>query len=61
LEILSFFIIELSLVDYLMFKFQPSMLAAAAAMYAAQCTIKGFKSCNKCCELHTKYSEEPLL
>jgi cyclin B len=43
-----------------MLKFQPSMLAAAA-IYTAQCTINGFKSWNKCCELHTKYSEEQLM
>ncbi|CAM0908610.1 unnamed protein product [Alopecurus aequalis] len=60
LELLSFFIIELSLVDYGMLKFQPSMLAAAA-IYTAQCTINGFKSWNKCCELHTKYSEEQMM
>uniref|UniRef100_A0A0E0E6K7 Cyclin N-terminal domain-containing protein n=1 Tax=Oryza meridionalis TaxID=40149 RepID=A0A0E0E6K7_9ORYZ len=60
LELMSFFIIELSLVEYEMLKFQPSMLAAAA-IYTAQCTINGFKSWNKCCELHTKYSEEQLM
>uniref|UniRef100_A0A0D9X255 Cyclin-like domain-containing protein n=2 Tax=Leersia perrieri TaxID=77586 RepID=A0A0D9X255_9ORYZ len=43
LELFSFFIIELSLVEYEMLKFQPSMLAAAA-IYTAQCTINGFKS-----------------
>uniref|UniRef100_A0ACD5UIL2 Uncharacterized protein n=1 Tax=Avena sativa TaxID=4498 RepID=A0ACD5UIL2_AVESA len=60
LELLAFFIIELSLVDYGMLKYQPSMLAAAA-VYTAQCTINGFKSWNRCCELHTKYSEEQLM
>ncbi|KAL5225850.1 hypothetical protein ABZP36_012489 [Zizania latifolia] len=60
LELLSFFIIELSLVEYEMLKFRPSMLAAAA-VYTAQCTISGFKSWNKCCELHTKYTEEQLM
>lgn len=60
MELLSFFIIELSLVSYEMLKFQPSMLAAAA-IYTAQCTINGFKSWNKCCELHTRYSEEQLM
>ncbi|KAL5199972.1 hypothetical protein ABZP36_021175 [Zizania latifolia] len=60
LELLSFFIIELSLVEYEMLKFRPSMLAAAA-VYTAQCTINGFKSWNKCCELHTKYDEEQLM
>ncbi|KAL6873545.1 hypothetical protein ACP4OV_013627 [Aristida adscensionis] len=59
LELLSFFMIELSLVEYGMLKFCPSMLAASA-IYTAQCTMNGFKSWNKCCELHTKYSEEQL-
>ncbi|VAI93931.1 unnamed protein product [Triticum turgidum subsp. durum] len=60
LELLSFFLIELSLVDYKMLKFQPSMLAAAA-IYTAQCTLNGCVSWSKCCELHTKYSEEQLM
>ncbi|XP_062229864.1 cyclin-B2-2-like [Phragmites australis] len=60
LELLSFFIIELSLVEYEMLKFCPSMLAAAA-IYTSQCTLNGFKSWNKCCEMHTKYSEEQLM
>jgi cyclin B len=60
LELLSFFIIETSLVDYEMLKVQPLMLVAAA-IYTAQCTISGFKSWNKCCELHTNYSEEQLI
>ncbi|KAJ1260833.1 hypothetical protein BS78_10G262700 [Paspalum vaginatum] len=60
LELLSFFMIELSLVEYEMLKFRPSMLAAAA-IYTAQCTINGFRSWNKCCELHTRYSEEQLM
>lgn len=60
LELLSFFMIELSLVEYEMLQFCPSMLAAAA-IYTAQCTINGFKSWNKCCELHTRYSEEHLM
>ena len=54
LELLSFFMIELSLVEYEMLKFCPSMLAASA-IYTAQCTMNGFKSWNKCCKLHTKY------
>ncbi|VAI81727.1 unnamed protein product [Triticum turgidum subsp. durum] len=41
LELLSFFLIELSLVDYKM--------------------LNGCMSWNKCCELHTKYSEEQLM
>jgi len=54
LKLLSFFMIELSLVEYEMRKFCLSMLAAAA-IYTAQCTMNGFKSWNKCCKLHTKY------
>ncbi|XP_066354994.1 26S proteasome regulatory subunit 7A-like [Miscanthus floridulus] len=38
LELLSFFMIELSLVEYEMLQFCPSMLAAAA-IYTAQCTM----------------------
>ncbi|RLN12908.1 cyclin-B2-2-like [Panicum miliaceum] len=47
LELLSFFMIELSLVEYEMLEFCPSLLAASA-IYTAQCTINGFKSWNKC-------------
>ncbi|WOL16781.1 G2/mitotic-specific cyclin-2-like isoform X2 [Canna indica] len=60
LELLSFFIVELSLVEYKMLKFRPSLLAAAA-IYTAQCTLKGFKQWTKTCELHTNYSEDQLL
>ncbi|KAE8680369.1 Cyclin-B2-4 [Hibiscus syriacus] len=40
LELLSFFMIELCLVEYEMLKFPPSLLAAAA-IFTAQCTIDG--------------------
>ncbi|KAJ0963837.1 hypothetical protein J5N97_028959 [Dioscorea zingiberensis] len=60
LELLSFFIIELSLVEYQMLKFRPSLLAAAA-IYTAQCTLKGFRHWTRTSELHTSYSEEQLL
>ncbi|THU56718.1 hypothetical protein C4D60_Mb11t20160 [Musa balbisiana] len=60
LELLSFFIIELCLVEYKMLKFRPSLLAAAA-IYTAQCTLKGFKHWNKTCELHTTFPEGQLL
>ncbi|KAJ7944069.1 Cyclin [Quillaja saponaria] len=60
LELLSFFLIELSLVEYEMLKFLPSLLAAAA-VYTAQCTIYGFKQWSKTCEWHTNYSEDQLL
>ncbi|XP_010242887.1 PREDICTED: G2/mitotic-specific cyclin-2-like [Nelumbo nucifera] len=60
LELLSFFMIELSLVEYEMLKFPPSLLAAAA-IYTAQCTVNRFKHWNKTSEWHTSYSEDQLL
>ncbi|XP_045811280.1 G2/mitotic-specific cyclin-1-like [Trifolium pratense] len=60
LELLAFFLVELSLVEYAMLKFPPSQLAAAA-VYTAQCTIFGVKLWNKTCEWHTNYSEDQLL
>ncbi|KAJ0966747.1 hypothetical protein J5N97_023664 [Dioscorea zingiberensis] len=60
LELLSFFIIELSLVEYQMLQFRPSLLAAAA-IYTAQCTLRGFRHWTRTSELHTSYSEEQLL
>ncbi|XP_022762256.1 G2/mitotic-specific cyclin-2-like [Durio zibethinus] len=60
LEFLSFFLIELCLVQYEMLKFQPSLLAAAA-IYTAQCSLCRIKSWTKTSEWHTKYSEDQLL
>ncbi|CAK9164935.1 unnamed protein product [Ilex paraguariensis] len=60
LELLSFFLIELCLVEYEMLKFPPSFMAAAA-VYAAQCTLYGFKQWTKTCEWHTSYLEDQLL
>lgn len=60
LQLLSFFLIELSLVEYEMLKFAPSLLAAAA-IYAAQCTIYGFKQWSKTCRWHSGYSEDQLI
>ncbi|XXG71885.1 hypothetical protein AAC387_Pa07g1110 [Persea americana] len=60
LELLSFFMIELCLVEYKMLKFPPSLLAAAA-IYTAQCTIKGFRHWSKTSERYTRYSEDQLL
>ncbi|GLT50826.1 hypothetical protein SLA2020_242860 [Shorea laevis] len=59
-ELLSFFLIELALVEYEMLKFSPSLLAAAA-IYTAQCTLYGFKEWSKTCEWHSNYSEDQLL
>ncbi|WOL16827.1 G2/mitotic-specific cyclin-2-like [Canna indica] len=60
LELLSFFVIELCLVEYKMLKFQPSLLAAAA-IYTAQCSLKGLKDWSKTSEMHSTYSEDQLL
>ncbi|KAI3921987.1 hypothetical protein MKX01_005676 [Papaver californicum] len=59
LELLSFFIIELCLVEYEMLKYSPSLLAAAA-IYTAQCTISRSKHWTKTCEWYTKYCEDEL-
>ncbi|KAI4327829.1 hypothetical protein L6164_020246 [Bauhinia variegata] len=60
LELLAFFLIELSLVEYEMLKFPPSLLAAVA-VYTAYCTIYGLRQWSKTCEWHTNYSEDQLL
>ncbi|KAM7260308.1 hypothetical protein ACFE04_016049 [Oxalis oulophora] len=60
LEMLSFFLIELALVEYEMLKFPPSLLAASA-IYAAQCSLYGFKQWNRTCEWHSGYTEHQLL
>ncbi|KAH0878020.1 hypothetical protein HID58_065414, partial [Brassica napus] len=57
-EVLSFFIIELCLVEYEMLDF---CKLAASAIYTAQCTLKGFQEWGKTCEFHTGYKEEQLL
>ncbi|XWS45635.1 hypothetical protein CRYUN_Cryun15aG0153400 [Craigia yunnanensis] len=57
LELLSFFLIELALVEYEMLKFQPSLLAAAAV---AQCSLHGLKQWSRTCEWHSSYSEDQL-
>nr|GMD65253.1 G2/mitotic-specific cyclin-2 [Ipomoea batatas] len=60
LECLSFFLLELCLVDYQMLRFPPSELAAAA-VFTAQCTLVGFKQWSKTCEKYTNYAEHQLL
>ncbi|KAL3514863.1 hypothetical protein ACH5RR_027580 [Cinchona calisaya] len=60
LELLSFFITELCLVEYEMLRFRPSLLAAAA-IFTAQCSLNGFKKWTKTCETHTNYTEDQLL
>nr|GLL30485.1 G2/mitotic-specific cyclin-2-like [Ipomoea trifida] len=60
LECLSFFLLELCLVEYQMLRFPPSELAAAA-VFTAQCTLVGFKQWSKTCEKYTNYAEHQLL
>ncbi|KAK7351986.1 hypothetical protein VNO80_17400 [Phaseolus coccineus] len=60
LELLSFFLVELCLVECKMLKFSPSLLAAAA-IYTAQCSMYQFKQWTKTSEWYTDYSEEQLL
>ncbi|KAF3446895.1 hypothetical protein FNV43_RR12075 [Rhamnella rubrinervis] len=59
LELLSFFMIELCLVEYQMLKFAPSLLAAAA-IYTAQCTLSGFRQWSKTSEWYSGFSQEQL-
>ncbi|XP_055803341.1 G2/mitotic-specific cyclin-2-like [Solanum dulcamara] len=60
LELLSFMLVELCLVEYEMLKFPPSFIAAAA-IYTAQTTLYGVQQWSKTCEVHTSYSEDQLL
>ncbi|PKA60821.1 Cyclin-B2-2 [Apostasia shenzhenica] len=60
LELLSSYIIELCMIEYEMLKFRPSMLAAAA-VYTAQCSLRGLKHWSRTNELCSRYSECQLL
>lgn len=60
LELLSFYLVELCLVECRMLKYSPSLLAAAA-IYTAQCSLYQFKQWTKTSEWYTSYSEEQLL
>ncbi|KAI3927671.1 hypothetical protein MKW92_043554 [Papaver armeniacum] len=59
LELLSFFLIEVSLVDHDMLRLPPSLLAAAA-IYTAQCTLNRTIHWSKTTEWHSNYSEDQL-
>lgn len=59
LELLSFFLIELCLVEYEMLRFPPSLLAAAA-IYTAQCSLSRFKQWSTTSEWYTNYTEDEL-
>ncbi|KAJ1703066.1 hypothetical protein LUZ63_002845 [Rhynchospora breviuscula] len=60
MELLTFFLMELCLVDYNMLRYRPSLLAAAAT-YTAQCSLKGCKFWTKISQFHSTYSEDQLI
>ncbi|KAJ4964118.1 hypothetical protein NE237_024057 [Protea cynaroides] len=60
LELLSFFIIELCLVECETLRFPPSLLVAAASN-TAQCSVNGSRQWTKTSEWHTNYTEDQLL
>ncbi|PKI67335.1 hypothetical protein CRG98_012284 [Punica granatum] len=60
LDRLAYYLMELSLVEYEMLKFPPSLLAAAA-IFTAHCTLYGFKQWTRTCEWHSQYSQHHLL
>lgn len=59
LEMMSFFLAELCLVEYVMLRYPPSMLAAAA-VYTGQFTLRRFPSWNRTMECYTGYTEDQL-
>ncbi|KAI3942838.1 hypothetical protein MKW92_049247, partial [Papaver armeniacum] len=59
LELLSFFLIEISLVDHDMLRF-PLSLLAATAIYTAQCTLNRTRHLSNTTEWHSNYSEYQL-
>ncbi|KAM0055181.1 putative cyclin domain-containing protein [Helianthus debilis subsp. tardiflorus] len=60
LDQMSFFLMELCLVEYETVKFAPSFLAAAS-VYTAQCSLYGLKQWSRTCEWYTSYSEDQLV
>ncbi|AQK45693.1 cyclin superfamily protein, putative [Zea mays] len=60
LELVSFFMLELCLVEYQMLNYRPSHLAAAA-VYTAQCAINRCQQWTKVCESHSRYTGDQLL
>nr|XP_018626808.1 G2/mitotic-specific cyclin-2-like isoform X4 [Nicotiana tomentosiformis] len=59
-ELLSFFMTELCLVEYEMLRFPPSMLAAAA-IFTAQCALSAPNELSKTCEKYSHYTQDQLL
>ncbi|PHT55486.1 G2/mitotic-specific cyclin-2 [Capsicum baccatum] len=59
-ELVSFFVIELCLVEYEMLRFPPSMLAVAA-FFTAQCTLGVSSEWNSTWEKHSIYGKNQIL
>eukprot|EP00249_Psilotum_nudum_P028994 c39081_g1_i1 orf=330-1733(-) len=59
LEHLALYFAELCLTEYVMMKFQPSLLAAAA-VYTAKCTLQKLPLWDRIIQFHTGYSETQL-
>ncbi|KAM3377635.1 hypothetical protein P3S68_010048 [Capsicum galapagoense] len=55
-ELVSFFLIELCLVEYEMLRFLSSMLTVAA-IFTAQCTLGVSRGWNATCEKHSSYNK----
>ncbi|CAM0903354.1 unnamed protein product [Alopecurus aequalis] len=60
LQLVSFFMLELCLVEYQMLKYRPSLLAAAA-VYTAQRAISRCWHWTKVCEMHSRYTRDQLI
>lgn len=60
LQLVSFFMLELCLVEYQMLKYRPSLLAAAA-VYTAQRAISRCWHWTKVCEFHSRYTRDQLI
>ncbi|PHU25409.1 G2/mitotic-specific cyclin-1 [Capsicum chinense] len=59
-ELVSFYLIELCLVEYEMLRFPPSMLAAAT-VFIAQCTLGVSREWNTTWEKHSSYDKNQIL
>ncbi|PHU07648.1 Cyclin-B2-3, partial [Capsicum chinense] len=59
-ELVSFFFIELCLIEYEMLRFPPSMLAATA-VFTAQCTLGVSREWNTTCKKHSSYNKNQIL
>ncbi|EFJ27369.1 hypothetical protein SELMODRAFT_230742 [Selaginella moellendorffii] len=59
MNLLAFFFVELCLTEYVMLKYPPSMLAAAA-VYAAQCCLEKSPAWTSALQRHSGYTEDQI-